>query len=104
MEDSYAQRRLDGEFELEKRIPPKKITTHNYKSRLWYKKLKAETKICRYCRCALTKDNKSVDHIISRAQGGGNTEDNIQIICTDCNKTKGNYSHKRMLAKLGRPE
>ena len=108
MEASYAQRKLDGKVltytELKMDKVQKKITTYNYKSRRWFKKLKATTTICLYCRCELTNANRTVDHIVSRGNGGGNCQDNIQIICADCNKEKGNWTHKRMLARHGRPE
>lgn len=108
MDESYAQQKLDGNVITYKKLKAanvqKKITTYNYKSRKWFKELKQSTKICRYCRCELTKENRTVDHIISRAAGGGNTKDNIQIICDECNTEKRDWTHKRMLARHGRPE
>lgn len=41
-------------------------------------------------KCVLCNNNKNLefDHIIPVSKGGGNTERNIQLLCSDCNKKK----------------
>jgi len=38
--------------------------------------------------CRVT-DNLVLDHIISIAKGGTSTYDNLQLLCTECNRIKG---------------
>jgi hypothetical protein len=40
------------------------------------------------CVCGKTK-RLSIDHIVSIAQGGGNEDSNLQVLCTKCNSSKG---------------
>jgi len=35
-----------------------------------------------------SKENLEYDHIIPLSKGGGNTERNIQLLCSECNKKK----------------
>jgi HNH endonuclease len=41
------------------------------------------------CRNCGSTENIQYDHIIPVARGGGNTEDNIEILCQICNQQKG---------------
>jgi len=43
-------------------------------------------------RCVLCNSNKDLefDHIIPLSEGGSNTERNIQLLCSNCNKKKSN--------------
>ena len=44
---------------------------------------------CQYCGKRYPLPELSLDHIIPRSQGGGNTWANIVCACTECNKHKG---------------
>ena len=41
-----------------------------------------------------------VDHIISRSQGGTDHIENLQLLCGNCNKVKGNRGQEYLIAKL----
>lgn len=41
------------------------------------------------CATCGSKEKLEFDHIIPIAEGGSNTERNIQILCESCNRTKG---------------
>jgi hypothetical protein len=40
-------------------------------------------------RCG-NRENLEYDHIVPVSKGGGNTERNIELLCQDCNRAKGN--------------
>ncbi len=44
---------------------------------------------CAYCGCVLTRDNRSVDHVIPRVLGGPDVLRNMKIVCKPCNSRKG---------------
>ena len=43
----------------------------------------------RCARCG-NRENLEYDHIVPVTKGGGNTERNIELLCQDCNREKGN--------------
>jgi hypothetical protein len=43
----------------------------------------------RCARCG-SRENLEYDHIVPVSKGGGNTERNIELLCQDCNRAKGN--------------
>ena len=43
----------------------------------------------RCARCG-NRENLEYDHIVPVSKGGGNTERNIELLCQDCNRVKGN--------------
>ncbi|MGB3205719.1 MAG: HNH endonuclease [Crinalium sp.] len=47
---------------------------------------------CQYCRC--TGDDLTLDHVLPRSRGGGDTWENIVTACVRCNVKKGNRTPK----------
>jgi hypothetical protein len=43
----------------------------------------------RCARCG-NRENLEYDHIVPVTKGGGNTERNVELLCQDCNRAKGN--------------
>jgi 5-methylcytosine-specific restriction protein A len=55
--------------------------------------------LCQPClKVGLVTPFSEVDHIIPKAQGGDDSESNLQCICSDCHKAK---THKESLAGRG---
>lgn len=48
-----------------------------------------EEKVCCYCECLLTDENRTRDHVIPRSRGG-KAGKNIKPCCAECNVEKGN--------------
>jgi 5-methylcytosine-specific restriction endonuclease McrA len=44
---------------------------------------------CANCGVAATEMNLVVDHVLSIAKGGLSTQDNLQLLCVECNRIKG---------------
>lgn len=46
---------------------------------------------CPYCGSMLTRDNRSIDHVVPKAliQNGANDRRNMVLCCKDCNNKKG---------------
>jgi hypothetical protein len=44
---------------------------------------------CRYCGEELGSNELTVDHILPKSRGGGNTWENLATSCVKCNSTKG---------------
>ena len=47
---------------------------------------------CVYCKIRLPDGEGEIDHKISIKMGGSNCLDNLQAICSDCNRLKGTLS------------
>ena len=56
--------------------------------------LRRDKYTCKYCSLDLTDKNATVDHIVPRHKGGGNSWVNLVACCRDCNLFKGNKTPK----------
>lgn len=57
---------------------------------------------CKGCLHFFEFRHLEVDHIVPRAKGGIDHPDNLQLLCSSCNRMKGNGSHEELIAKLSR--
>ena len=60
-----------------------KITTEE-----WRQVMLSTNFTCSYCGCRLTRNNRSVDHIVPLNKGGEHTVDNLAPACRSCNSSK----------------
>jgi 5-methylcytosine-specific restriction endonuclease McrA len=56
--------------------------------------LRRDKYTCQYCSLDLTDKEATVDHIVPRHRGGGNSWVNLVACCRDCNLFKGNRTPK----------
>lgn len=57
----------------------------------WYRrKQKVIDMDGRKCRKCGSEENLTVDHIIPKSKGGSNKISNLQTLCLQCNRSKGN--------------
>lgn len=54
-----------------------------------YKVLKAGKQRCALCGITAKERMLDVDHIIPRSRGGSSKEENLQVLCAKCNRSKG---------------
>jgi 5-methylcytosine-specific restriction endonuclease McrA len=61
---------------------------------------------CWYCDCALTKETRTIEHVVARSMGGNNNLDNLRLACDFCNRTHQNprEAHMRTPKQLTRLE
>src|ERR1700693_2531949 len=59
-------------------------------------------KKCAYCRVALLRTKKHIDHIIPLSCGGSNHRSNLQILCQPCNLSKNARDPIEFAQSLGR--
>jgi 5-methylcytosine-specific restriction endonuclease McrA len=52
-------------------------------------KLMRKQKNCFYCNRVLTKENRTIDHLVPVAEGGSNAIGNLRLACKYCNSKKG---------------
>lgn len=55
-----------------------------------YEVLKRAKGLCALCGASITNTPIDVDHIIPRTKGGSNDISNLQALCDQCNRSKGN--------------
>ena len=55
-----------------------------------FKVLKRENQICRSCGNSVKDEDVEFDHIIPWSKGGPTEEHNIRLLCSDCNRKRGN--------------
>jgi 5-methylcytosine-specific restriction endonuclease McrA len=48
--------------------------------------------LCRYCKKTMDLGTWSLDHVIPLSRGGSPNYENTQLICSSCNKAKGNLT------------
>jgi len=71
---------------IQSRDPKRKNRKYDYE---WNKLSKLARQIQPWCsRCGSKKD-LTADHILSIANGGQNTLENIMVLCRKCNSSKG---------------
>jgi 5-methylcytosine-specific restriction endonuclease McrA len=49
--------------------------------------------ICQGCKISLSFKSATIDHIIPKSKGGSGNLENLQILCENCNKLKGDQEH-----------
>ena len=55
---------------------------------------------CNGCEVLLPFRNLTIDHIIPRSRGGTDDPDNLQLLCAQCNSTKGNRTQEYLIQSL----
>ena len=63
--------------------------------------LKRDNHTCQYC--GKKSVPMTIDHIISRNKGGGDSWDNLVAACVPCNTKKGNHSLRHIQMDLSKP-
>ena len=58
---------------------------------------KRDKNTCQYCGA---KSKLTIDHVVPRCRGGGNTWDNMVVACSSCNTRKGDKLLEQTNMKL----
>ena len=62
---------------------------------------------CQYCGGRFPTSELTLDHVVPRTQGGGNSWENLVCACVECNSSKGGRTPKqarmRLITRPGRP-
>lgn len=56
--------------------------------------------MCNGCRTHFPMRNMEVDHIVPKSHGGQDTDDNLQLLCGACNRTKSTGTMADLMARL----
>lgn len=55
---------------------------------------------CKGCGEHFQQQHLELDHIIARAKGGTDHINNLQLLCSHCNRIKGNRGQEYLVARL----
>lgn len=80
-----------------KRYPIQSGNSKNQKKR---EKLLKKDAHCYYCKCNVTLETSTLDHLVPRAKGGKNSLDNLVLCCYVCNHKKGTRTAEEFLKFL----
>lgn len=61
---------------------------------------RAQAGCCNGCKRQLDADLLELDHIVPRAKGGENRDENAQLLCSTCNRIKGHRSNEYLIKRL----
>lgn len=90
-------RKLGGvDAKPKKRTRKRKLTSQDDKRKLH----KLQKRKCKGCERQFAMKDLEVDHIRAVSKGGADTMKNKQLLCPNCNKTKGNGSMKDLKKRL----
>ena len=102
-----ARRKVTIRHDIPKRTDPegvalaKKQTTKAYKTEenfdFLYGKQRGD---CKGCYGHYESKDLTFDHITPKSQGGGHELDNLQLLCADCNSTKGDDTMEDLKQRL----
>lgn len=84
----YAERKVEGKLSV------------GIRGRL----LKLQKGLCVVCKCKLILSGEKkyhLDHIVPIANGGTNYDENIQLLCAECNVSKGSKNNTEFMQKNG---
>lgn len=59
---------------------------------------------CIGCNVFFLLENFELDHIVPKNKGGPNIDDNLQLLCSRCNRIKGNRSQEYLKEALEKEE
>ena len=74
--------------------------TKSVKERLY----KAQNGVCKGCKTQFEIRNLEIDHIIPKSKGGGDYYENYQLLCSACNKMKGDRPMEYLRMKRSKEE
>ena len=55
---------------------------------------------CNGCKYEFPFWNFEIDHIVARNKGGGDNEENLQLLCGHCNRVKGTKTQEELIVRL----
>ncbi len=55
---------------------------------------------CSACKTKFEIQHLEIDHIVPRSQGGGHERENLQLLCSNCNRKKGDRPMGYLMARL----